>query len=193
MATYSPETDIVIFNRGYPVALRQREEILAGGVAAAFSAKLTLDAAGLRDGVERAARLRRHLEVRSTSAREEILAPFPVGLIAHSHIWKSPGSKPIDNISEALIRWDEEHAKHPRETIDLVCVADLATWSTARMPYFPPAVAQRLSNTTARQRSYGGCVTAIQLHVPELPPPPVGVFITQLLRRLSYPIQLFAR
>jgi hypothetical protein len=47
------ETDIVILNPSYPTRLRAHEEILAGGVAAAFSVKLTLDAAGIRDGVKR--------------------------------------------------------------------------------------------------------------------------------------------
>src|SRR5580658_6062655 len=48
------ETDIVVLHPSYPVPLHSREEILAGGVAAAFSVKLTLDAGGIRDGVERA-------------------------------------------------------------------------------------------------------------------------------------------
>jgi hypothetical protein len=44
------ETDIVVFNPAYPERLREREEILAGGVAAAFSVKLTLDRRELRRG-----------------------------------------------------------------------------------------------------------------------------------------------
>jgi hypothetical protein len=52
------ETDIVVLNPSYPQPLRNREEILVGGVAAAFSVKLTLNAAGIQDGVEWAAALR---------------------------------------------------------------------------------------------------------------------------------------
>lgn len=36
------ETDLVVFNPGYPKRLREREDILGAGVAAAFSVKLRL-------------------------------------------------------------------------------------------------------------------------------------------------------
>jgi hypothetical protein len=84
------ETDILVLHPSYPVPLRTREEILAGGVAAAFSVKLTLDASGIRDGVRRAIALRRGLKPRYGTPREEMTAPFPVGLLAHSHSWKAP-------------------------------------------------------------------------------------------------------
>lgn len=58
------ETDIIIINPSYPRPLRGHEEILAGGVAAAFSVKLTLDSAGIRDGIKRAVALRRTLRPR---------------------------------------------------------------------------------------------------------------------------------
>jgi hypothetical protein len=88
------EMDIVVLHSSYPEPLRTREEILAGGVAAAFSVKLTLDASGIRDRVERAVALRRALKPRYGTPREEITAPFPVGLLAHSHEWKAPNSTP---------------------------------------------------------------------------------------------------
>jgi hypothetical protein len=96
VGTRSFETDIIVLRPSYPVPLRSREEILAGGVAAAFSVKLTLDAAGIRDGVERAVALRRGLITRHGTLRDEMAPPFPVGLLAHSHIWKAPGSAPAD-------------------------------------------------------------------------------------------------
>lgn len=47
------ETDIVVLNPSYPTRLHTDTHILAGGVAAAFSVKLTLDASGIRDGVKK--------------------------------------------------------------------------------------------------------------------------------------------
>jgi hypothetical protein len=41
------ETDVVIYSPGYPRKLRGREEVLAGGVAAAFNVRLTLNADGI--------------------------------------------------------------------------------------------------------------------------------------------------
>lgn len=180
------ETDIVIFNPGYPEALRSREEVLAGGIAAAFSVKLTLNADGIRDAVQKAAELRQHLAVRYGSAREEILAPFPVGLLAHSHVWNGERSTPIDNIHNALGKFDQEYVQHPRETLDLVCVADLAAWSTTRMPYIPPAAAAYTPGASARELEQGFCMTAIVLSDPDKSPSPVAVFIAHLLARLSY-------
>jgi hypothetical protein len=77
------ETDIVVLNPSYPERLHSREEMLAGGVAAAFSLKLTADAQGIRDAVERAVALRRALQPRMGTPRDEMIGPFPVGLLAH--------------------------------------------------------------------------------------------------------------
>src|SRR5271166_3890356 len=96
------ETDIVVLGPSYPIPLHTHEEILAGGVAAAFSVKLTLDSAGIRDGVERAVALRRTLKSRFGTPRYEMAAPFPVGILAHSHSWKAPGSMPAKNIADQL-------------------------------------------------------------------------------------------
>jgi hypothetical protein len=180
------ETDIVIFNPGYPQALRDREEVLAGGIAAAFSVKLTLNSEGIRDAFKRAVQLRRHLKPRGLTAREEILAPFPVGLVAHSHAWKAAGSKPIENVSNACWKLDQEYVQHPRETLDLLCVADLATWATARIPWMPPDVAARSQNASVSQKEQGFCSTTMIQYVSGLSPAPVGVFVANLLMRLSY-------
>jgi hypothetical protein len=129
------ETDIVVLHPSYPEPLRSQEEILAGGVAAAFNVKLTLDSAGIRDGIGRAVALRRALEQRNGTPRREMVPPFPVGILAHSHNWKAPASTPIENISSRLWSLENELVGHPRETLDYLCVADLAMWSTLRRPY----------------------------------------------------------
>jgi hypothetical protein len=174
---YAPEpheTDIVIFSPGYPEALRGREEILAGGVAAAFNVRLTLNAEGISDGTSRAVKLRRHLEWRYGSVRAELLGPFPVGLLAHSHSWKNEASSPFDNVTAAFVARDDELARHPRECLDVICVADLGTWSTMRTPY---ARARDGSPT---------CETAAMAEELDPSPAPVASFVTHLLRRLSY-------
>ncbi len=131
------ETDIIVLSPSYPAPLRVHEEILTGGVAAAFSVKLTLDSAGIRDGVKRAVALRRAMGWRVGTPRDEMVAPFPVGILAHSHGWKAPGSTPENNIANQLWSLDQELARHPRESLDYLCVSDLAMWSTIRFPYAP--------------------------------------------------------
>jgi hypothetical protein len=107
------ETDIVVFNAGYPERLRNREEVLVGGVAAAFSVKLTLDAAGLRDGVERAARLRRGIAQRHGTVRQELTSSLVVGLLAHSHSWSRPDSVVARHVAASLSDLDREVARQP--------------------------------------------------------------------------------
>ena len=63
-----------------------------------------------------------------------MVAPFPVGLLAHSHDWTAPGSTPIENVTHHLYRLEEELVTHPRESLDYLCIADLALWYTVRLP-----------------------------------------------------------
>jgi hypothetical protein len=141
--------------------------VLAGGVAAAFSVKLTLDAAGIKDGIRRAALLRRSTKKRYGTARTELLGPFAVGLLAHSHDWNRPGSAPLENISNAA--WDLDHAEvtHPRESLDILCVADLNTWTRTRAPWMPPSAAAHNPNATADQKAKGFCLTAFVMRDPD--------------------------
>jgi hypothetical protein len=155
------ETDLVVFNPGYPERLRSRVEVLAGGVAAAFSVKLTLDADGLRDGIERAAKLRRATKVRSGTVRTELLGAYPVGLLAHSHVWKQSGSTPEENISRACESRDREYARHPRESLDYLCVADLNTWGTSKTSWWPPEVAAGQPWATDDMKINGCCITFV--------------------------------
>jgi hypothetical protein len=178
------ETDIVIFNPGYPERLRQREEVLAGGVAAAFSVKLTLDSAGLRDSFDRSVRLRRSMKPRYGSPRHEILGAFPFGVLAHSHSWKKPSSNPIENLRSNLWRLDNELVVHPRESLDFVCIADLTYAKTFRIPYMPSRHLQHLTDK-GMDTSNGLAVSAITIADVNNAAGPVAGFIAALLERLA--------
>ncbi|MDX6227027.1 MAG: hypothetical protein QOI76_417 [Frankiales bacterium] len=177
------ETDIVVFNPGYPARLREREEVLAGGVAAAFSVKLTLDAAGLRDAVSRGARLRRAAKPRYGSPRGEALGAFAFGLLAHSHSWRHPGSTPRENLVQSLWQLDHDYCIHPRETLDLLCIADLTTVTTLRASYLPALMSQAPPGVDV---SEGTVMTVMSMADEEKTPGPVAVLIAALLVRLAY-------
>jgi hypothetical protein len=168
------ETDIVIFSPGYPRSLRRKEEVIAGGVAAALSVRLTLDADGIRDATSRAAEIRRHIRPRYGTVRGELLGPFPMGLLAHSHGWQGKSSTPTENVTAAAAKHEAELVQHPRESLDLICVADLGTWALSRSPF--------LETAGRPPRAYAARIAAR----PELSPTPVASFITHLLRSLSY-------
>jgi hypothetical protein len=174
------EMDLVVLRPSYPKPLHHRAKILAGGVAAVFSVKQTLDADGIVDGVDRAMRLRRAMKPRSGTPREQMLAPFPVGLLAHSHSRTSPGSTPERNVYGRLCDLAEE-TRHPREGLDYLCVADLGFWATSRVPYSPPG--SPLARTD-EQRTEGLALTSVMALARG--DYSVGAFITSLIARLSY-------
>jgi hypothetical protein len=174
------EMDLVVLRPSYPKRLHHRAKILAGGVAAAFSVKQTLNAGGIADGVDRAMRLRRAMKPRSGTPREQMLAPFPVGLLAHSHCWTSRASTAEQNVYGRLCDLSKE-SEHPREALDYLCVADLAFWATIRVPYSPP---ESPLAKTHEQRTEGLALTSVMaLARGEYS---VGAFITNLIGRLSY-------
>jgi len=200
------ETDIVVLHPSYPMPLHSREEILASGVAAAFSVRLTANAAGIRDAVERAVALRRSLEPRPGTPRDEMTAPFPVGFLAHSHDWKAPASSPIENIENQLTALERELVGHPRESIDYLCIADLGLWATVRVPYVMmsntgyglpirgmdnliQAIDQVDASDDVKQWLQGLSGIAISTIARTLPTETfttVGSFIAHLLARMSY-------
>jgi hypothetical protein len=179
------ETDVIVLNPSYPSRLRAGADILAGGVAAAFSVKLTLDAGGIRDGVERAVALRRALNPRFGTPRDEMTSAFPVGILAHSHDWKAPNSTPGDNILENLHSLDQKLVSHPRESLDYLCVSDLALWSTSRTPYLPPGTG--LDNPATGQRHEEGIAcTCIMRNITDEPFNALASLVAHLYIRLSY-------
>lgn len=131
------ETDIVVFHPSYPTSLREKEEVLSSGVAAAFSVKLTLDAAGVSDACDRAARLERGVifERKGDRVADYTRPTFPTGLLAHSHCWKAPGSEPLENVGRALRTAQRTVTSTIRELMEFVCVADLACWGPLELAW----------------------------------------------------------
>ncbi|MGK5692818.1 DUF6602 domain-containing protein [Streptomyces sp. URMC 128] len=177
------ETDLIVFRPTYPRALRSREEVLASGVAAAFSVKLTLNKDGIRDGFERAARISRGVKARLGSPREEISSTFPVGLLSHSHSWKATSPGPQFGVQSICREMDNLYAQHPRESLDLLCVANLGVWSVSRVPFLPQKLVQHLDAEKGCNFSPGAVMTSVmQL---DSQSPTVAVFIASLYERLS--------
>ena len=165
---------------------------MAGGVAAAFCVRLTADASGLKDAIDRAIRLRRGLKTRLGSARKEMVAPYPVGFLSHSHSWQSSNDHSRESAARIL---DAGHntCNHPAEILDFACIADLGTWWTPRVPYLPPWVLAMQPIATDTQKKQGAAVSAVIGSFPsDSPnfspnnPNPVAVFVASLFMRLSY-------
>ena len=148
----SRQVDVLILLPSYPPILRNKKLYLSGGVAAAFECKTTLTAAHVRKAVATSAALKAALPKREGSPYKELHAGIIYGLLAHSHIWQGQKSQPIDNIENALWEADSASVHHPRESIDLITVSDLATWQCTKMTFLSP---RQLSGNVDLQKSYG--------------------------------------
>lgn len=128
----SPQVDVLVLSPSYPRALLDKKQYLAGGVVAAFECKTSLKAGHVEKSVDTAARVRELLPKRTGTPYRELHSPIIYGLLAHSHSWKAPESQPLVNIENKLLESDKSRIQYPREMLDLVCVADLATWAGVR-------------------------------------------------------------
>ena len=131
----SPQIDVLVLKSIYPKQLIDENQkiFLAAGVAAAFECKTTLKTAHIGEAIETCVKIKNLYPAREGTPYKELHAPIVYGLLAHSHSWKSPNSTPEDNIKQKLLKSDELYVSHPRECLDLLCVADLGTWKTMKL------------------------------------------------------------
>ena len=120
----SGEIDLVIFHPAYPTELRKRAEVMVSGVIAAFNVKLTLRDDGLPEAIEEARLLRRGMQRRSNRVIGDLVSPMVFGLLAQSCSLGQDPRKKIASTVEAA----SSSSEHPREGLDIVCVADLDCW-----------------------------------------------------------------
>ena len=131
----SPQVDVLVLKDVYPEKLLDKKQYLAAGVAAAFECKTTLKAEHIDKTIENSVKIKNLYPVRAGTPYKELHAPIVYGLLAHSHCWKAPNSTPEKNIEQKLWESDQLHVSHPRQTLDLLCVADLGTWVTIKLSF----------------------------------------------------------
>lgn len=122
----SPQVDVLVLHPGYPPALRNKKTYLAGGVLAAFECKLTLRAEHVGKAAATARTIRSLAQPRVGSPYEELRSPIIFGLLAHG---TSLGRDPLRRI-DGLLAGELARDAHPREALDMLCVADLMCWQS---------------------------------------------------------------
>jgi hypothetical protein len=184
----SPQVDVLVLLPAYPPALRDKKVYLAAGVAAAFECKLTLRPDHIARAVHTSATLRRLLVERTGSPYRELFAPLTFGLLAHSHAWKGEGARPVDNVARNLWAADEEAVTHPREMLDILCVADLACWSSGRLTFSGPSVVPWSEGMAAVYGPNGSTASSYMGPADHGSGPgnPIGVAVAALLQRLAW-------
>ena len=189
----SPQVDVVVLKDIYPQRLLSKKLYLAAGVAAAFECKTTLKASHIKEATETCARIKDLYPIRSGTPYRELHSPILYGLLAHSHSWKGGNSTPENNISRKLSESDFAHVSHPRQSLDVLCVADLGTWTSAKTTFLGPRQVDYAVNPKIAQ-IYGKNGSAVSLHLNHTRSyerqdehfTPIGAFIAHLIRRTAW-------
>ena len=187
----SRQVDVLVLKNAYPEKLMDRELYLAGGVAAAFECEATLTTAHVARAMRTCIEIKGLYSPRMGTPYRELHAPIVYGLLAHSYSWKGENTVPESNIEAELLETDRLYVQHPRECLDLLCVADLGTWRVVKVltplaltaPSGVPITSVLESDFTL-QTAYMMAVSANENQGPHLTP--IGSFIFDLSRKLAW-------
>ena len=189
----SPQIDILVLIPDYPRALLDKKLYLSGGVVAAFECKLTLKAVDIRKTMANCVKIKRLENVETGTPYKELHTHIIYGLLAHSHSWKKKNSKPIDNVDNSLMKYDYEYVEHPREMLDLLCIADTGTWVSNKHTFWGPAYFERYFELKMNERygEEGSASTSYQCSALEFENnikrnySPIGAAFIRILDKLS--------
>ncbi len=190
----SPQVDVLVLKSIYPKQLIDEGQkiFLAAGVAAAFECKTTLKASHLEDAVRTCAKIKNLYPVRTGTPYKELHAPIVYGLLAHSHSWKGANATPDKNIEQRLQASDKKYVSHPRECLDLLCIADLGTWISSKITFFSPrmfpgnewAYPKHLESGGVALSTYIGHTDSYDNQFNQFTP--IGTLISDLSQRLAW-------
>jgi hypothetical protein len=121
----SPQVDLLVLIPSYPRGLGNEKYVFAGGVVAAFECKLTLRPTDVRRAFDTACAIKRKAPPRTGTPYDELNRPPIFGLLAHSQSL-GKGDRSL-RLYEAVEKYSAQCPDHPRELLDVVCVADTAT------------------------------------------------------------------
>ena len=187
----SPQVDVIVLHGSYPDRLLSKKVYLVHGVAAVFECKATLKGKHVAEAAETAKAVRDLSGARSGTPYRDLVSPPLFGVLAHSHVWKKDGSTPRENVDDALAA-SLLAATHPRELIDLVCVADLGCWNLIHLTYLGRTV---MGDMWSELRSKyglpeeGGCMSSYSRWDPKSDQPepnPVAVLVSLIFQRLAW-------
>ena len=191
----SPQIDVLVLKSIYPEKLLTKKQYLAAGVAAAFECKTTLKASHIEQAMKTCTEIKSLYPTREGTPYKELHAPIVYGLLAHSHSWKGPNSTPEANIEQKLWESDYLHVTHPRQGLDVLCVADLGTWVSLKLQFIGPRTVGGWASLDPKLHSLYGLEGSAQStyvgHTPSLNNQteyftPIGTLISNLSRRFGW-------
>lgn len=187
----SPQIDVIVLKSSYPKKLLDKKVYLSAGVAAAFECKVTLKASHITEAIENCVEIKNLYPARKGSPYKELHSPMVYGLLTHSHSWKGESSSPLENIEKILIEEDAKLIDHPRKALDLVCVADLATWVLSKITFFGPKQSKDWKKMVPIYGASGSATTGYIGHTKNSINQvshftPVGALISYLSQKISW-------
>jgi hypothetical protein len=124
----SPQVDILVLHPAYPKHLINKKYYLAGAVLAVFECKLTLRTRHLKKIINTALIIKNLVPERKGSPYKELNQPIVTGVLAHSHEWSTKKEYYALDIMERFQTLQFEGVNHPREMLDVLCIADTAVF-----------------------------------------------------------------
>lgn len=179
----SRQVDVVVLRPGYPRALANRKVYLAGGVLAAFECKLTLKPGHIASAARNARLIRRLAPDRVGSPYVESHSPIIFGVLAHSTTLVRAPAERID----ALLQTELMRDSHPRDVIDAVCIADLASWNgwTVHIPRTEPSTTWQPTRELYALPEEGGSMVMYTRSEPSADREPTAASLWALIDRLT--------
>lgn len=187
----SPQVDVIVLQPEYPKQLLNKKLYLAAGVIAAFECKTTLKSIHLDEFFKNSVAIRNSIPSEKGSPFKELHHPILFGLLSHSHSWKGENSTPIENIEKKIWDCDSRFITHPIQIPDIICVADLATWSVAKVTFLGPAQGSNYTQLIPLCGPSGSATTtymrySIDQKVTDSDETPIGALITKLIYKLAW-------
>jgi hypothetical protein len=187
----SPQIDVLVLKGAYPKKLLNKKLYLAAGVAAAFECKTTLKASHISEAMANCSTIKSLYPKRPGTPYKELHSPLVYGLLAHSHSWKGENSTPEQNIEQKLHEVDAQCINHPRLQLDILCVADLAAWTSSKSTFIGPRQVPDWSTMAPIYGCNGSAASAYIGHTREGEQQidqftPIGVLISYLSRKLAW-------
>ena len=129
----SREIDVLVLKRAASKKLLNKNLYFSTPVAAAFECKTTLTIGDIVQAMKACTEIKSLYPVRVGTPYRELHAPIIYGVLARSYSWKGDNTVPASNIEQELLTSDGAYVLHLRECLDLLCVANLGTWSTVKV------------------------------------------------------------
>ena len=140
----SPQVDILVLHPSYPLHLRDKKLYFAGGVVAAFECKLTLKKEHIKKAFENSVIIKKMLPSRIGNPYDELhQLPF-FGLLAHSYLWKKNRADSQRKLFDYISEYETMYCGHPRELLDIICIADLGAYSLSKSVCIGPHASEHI-------------------------------------------------